>query len=41
MYALRVTAAYARFYIIKQIRLVQILSMASISSQQRPKVCTF
>ena len=35
MYALRVTAAYARFYIIKQIRLVQILSRGVYFFQQR------
>ena len=35
MYALRVGAAYARFYIIEQIRLVQILSRGVYCFQQR------
>ena len=35
MYALRVGAAYARFYVFKQIRLVQILSRGVYFFQQR------
>ena len=35
MYALRVGAAYARFYVFKQVRLVQILSRGVYFFQQR------